>query len=88
VRAVDLGRGAVSGQESAGASSSEWTGWCDTDKDGLIMNLLAAEITARTGKIPASNYRDLTAEFGTPFLLPYRRAGDAGAEGASREAFS
>ena len=39
-----------------------WT----TDKDGLIMNLLAAEITARTGKDPAAHYRELTAEFGTP----------------------
>src|SRR5437016_7638034 len=56
------------GEESAGASflrmdGSVWT----TDKDGLIMNLLAAEITARTGKDPGEHYRDLTAEFGTPF---------------------
>jgi phosphoglucomutase len=39
-----------------------WT----TDRDGLLMNLLAAEITARTGKDPAAHYRELTAEFGTP----------------------
>ena len=39
-----------------------WT----TDKDGLIMDLLAAEITARTGKDPGQHYRELTAEFGTP----------------------
>ena len=39
-----------------------WT----TDKDGLIMDLLAAEITARTGKDPGEHYRELTAEFGTP----------------------
>ncbi len=39
-----------------------WT----TDKDGMIMNLLAAEITARTGKDPGEHYRDLTAEFGSP----------------------
>ncbi len=56
------------GEESAGASflqldGSVWT----TDKDGLIMNLLAAEITARTGKDPGEHHRDLTAEFGTPF---------------------
>jgi phosphoglucomutase len=56
------------GEESAGASflridGTVWT----TDKDGLIMNLLAAEITARTGKDPGEHYRDLTAEFGTPF---------------------
>ncbi|HUC70487.1 MAG TPA: phosphoglucomutase (alpha-D-glucose-1,6-bisphosphate-dependent) [Stellaceae bacterium] len=54
------------GEESAGASflrhdGSVWT----TDKDGLIMNLLAAEITARTGKDPGEHYRALTAEFGT-----------------------
>ena len=55
------------GEESAGASflrrdGSVWT----TDKDGPIMNLLAAEITARTGKDPGEHYRDLTAEFGSP----------------------
>jgi len=56
------------GEESAGASflrldGTVWT----TDKDGLIMALLAAEITARTGKDPGEHYRDLTAEFGTPY---------------------
>jgi phosphoglucomutase len=55
------------GEESAGASflrhdGNVWT----TDKDGLIMDLLAAEITARTGKDPGEHYRQLTAEFGTP----------------------
>ena len=40
-----------------------WT----TDKDGLIMDLLAAEITARTGKDPGEHYRELTAQFGTPY---------------------
>jgi len=55
------------GEESAGASflrhdGSVWT----TDKDGPIMDLLAAEITARTGKDPGEHYRALTAEFGTP----------------------
>jgi phosphoglucomutase len=56
------------GEESAGASflRKDGTVWT-TDKDGLIMNLLAAEITARTGKDPGEHYRDLTAEFGTPF---------------------
>jgi len=39
-----------------------WT----TDKDGPIMNLLAAEIAACTGKDPGEHYRELTAEFGTP----------------------
>jgi phosphoglucomutase len=56
------------GEESAGASflrhdGSVWT----TDKDGPIMGLLAAEITARTGKDPGEHYRELTEEFGTPF---------------------
>jgi phosphoglucomutase len=56
------------GEESAGASflridGSAWT----TDKDGPIMDLLAAEITARTGKDPGEHYRELSAEFGTPY---------------------
>ena len=55
------------GEESAGASFLRRNGqvWT-TDKDGIIMNLLAAEITARTGKDPGLHYRDLTNEFGTP----------------------
>jgi phosphoglucomutase len=55
------------GEESAGASflRRDGTVWT-TDKDGPIMNLLAAEITARTGKDPAEHYRELTAEFGNP----------------------
>ena len=56
------------GEESAGASflRHDGTVWT-TDKDGPIMDLLAAEITARTGKDPGEHYRELTAEFGTPF---------------------
>jgi len=56
------------GEESAGASflRQDGTVWT-TDKDGLIMNLLAAEITARTGKDPGEHYRALTAELGTPY---------------------
>ena len=56
------------GEESAGASflRLDGTAWT-TDKDGLILNLLAAEITARTGKNPGEHYRELTAEFGTPY---------------------
>ena len=55
------------GEESAGASflRRDGTVWT-TDKDGPIMDLLAAEITARTGKDPGEHYRELTAEFGTP----------------------
>jgi phosphoglucomutase len=56
------------GEESAGASflRRDGTAWA-TDKDGIIMNLLAAEITARTGKDPSEHYRELTAEFGVPY---------------------
>ena len=56
------------GEESAGASflRRDGTVWT-TDKDGPIMNLLAAEITAQTGKDPGEHYRELTAAFGTPF---------------------
>jgi phosphoglucomutase len=55
------------GEESAGASflRHDGTVWA-TDKDGLIMALLAAEITARTDKDPGEHYRELTAEFGAP----------------------
>jgi len=56
------------GEESAGASflrrnGSVWT----TDKDGLSLALLAAEITARTGKDPSVHYEDLAAKFGRSF---------------------
>jgi phosphoglucomutase len=55
------------GEESAGASilrmdGSVWT----TDKDGIIMCLLAAEITARSGRDPGELYQDLTGAFGAP----------------------
>ena len=55
------------GEESAGASflQRDGTVWT-TDKDGPILALLAAEITARTGKDPGEHYRGLTAEFGSP----------------------
>jgi phosphoglucomutase len=56
------------GEESAGASflrrdGSVWT----TDKDGLILGLLAAEMTARTGRDPSQLFDDLTRELGVPF---------------------
>ncbi len=55
------------GEESAGASflRRDGTVW-STDKDGPIMGLLAAEITARTGRDPSEHYVDLTARFGAP----------------------
>jgi phosphoglucomutase len=53
------------GEESAGASFLRMDGtvWT-TDKDGLIMDLLAAEITAVTGRDPGEHYRELEAQFG------------------------
>jgi len=56
------------GEESAGATFPRLDGrvWT-TDKDGLILNLLAAEITARTGRDPGERYLELTAELGTPW---------------------
>jgi phosphoglucomutase len=56
------------GEESAGASflrrdGAVWT----TDKDGPIMDLLAGEITARTGKDPGEHYREITAELGATY---------------------
>ncbi|MBV9203132.1 MAG: alpha-D-glucose phosphate-specific phosphoglucomutase [Alphaproteobacteria bacterium] len=56
------------GEESSGATflRRDGTVWT-TDKDGLVPNLLAAEITARTGKDPGVHYQELTAEFGTPY---------------------
>ena len=56
------------GEESAGASflRRDGTVWT-TDKDGPIMDLLAAEITARTGKDPGEHYRELTTEFGDSY---------------------
>jgi phosphoglucomutase len=56
------------GEESAGASflRRDGTVWA-TDKDGLIMDLLAAEITARTGKDPGEHYRAAEAELGTSY---------------------
>ncbi|HWA97282.1 MAG TPA: hypothetical protein VG713_02270, partial [Pirellulales bacterium] len=56
------------GEESAGASflRRDGTVWT-TDKDGVIMNLLAAEITARTGREPGLHFRELAERFGMPY---------------------
>jgi len=58
---------AFGGEESAGASFLDRTGhpW-STDKDGIIMDLLASEMLARTGMDPAERYRALTGRFGDP----------------------
>jgi phosphoglucomutase len=59
---------AFAGEESAGATflSMDATTW-STDKDGLIMDLLAAEILAKTGRDPSEIYHSLTERFGNPF---------------------
>jgi phosphoglucomutase len=56
------------GEESSGATflRRDGTVWT-TDKDGIVPNLLAAEITARTNKDPGEHYKQLTAEFGTVY---------------------
>jgi phosphoglucomutase len=61
------GEGAFGGEESAGASfnkrdGSVWT----TDKDGILLALLASEITAVTGRSPSQLYKGLTDQFGSP----------------------
>ena len=55
------------GEESAGATflRQDGTVWT-TDKDGFVMDLLAAEITAVTGRDPAEHYQELTTRFGEP----------------------
>ncbi len=65
VDGIVSGQLGFSGEESAGATflrrnGSVWT----TDKDGIVVNLLAAELMARTGKDPAEYYRDLERQFG------------------------
>jgi phosphoglucomutase len=64
-----LGSGAFgfAGEESAGAAfvRTDATVWT-TDKDGMILGLLAAEITARSGRDPGALYEELTREFGAP----------------------
>lgn len=71
------------GEESAGASflrkdGAVWT----TDKDGIILNLLAAEITALTGRDPGKHYKELAERFGAPV---YKRI-DAAANAAQKNA--
>ncbi|MCC7164212.1 MAG: alpha-D-glucose phosphate-specific phosphoglucomutase [Anaerolineae bacterium] len=73
------------GEESAGASFLRRNGivWT-TDKDGPLLGLLSAEITAVTGRDPGEHYRDLTARFGAPY---YTRQ-DAPANAAQKAALA
>jgi phosphoglucomutase len=74
---------AFGGEESAGASfvRRDGTAWT-TDKDGILLALLAAEITAVTGRTPSALYADLTSRFGAPV---YERV-DAAATPAQKAA--
>jgi len=67
VDGLQTGRFGFGGEESAGASFLQFNGepW-STDKDGIILNLLAAEMTAVTGKDPGELYQVLTQQFGNP----------------------
>jgi len=67
VDGLHSGTVAFGGEESAGASflRKDGTVW-STDKDGIIMCLLAAEITAKTGRDPGMHYKDLEEKFGSP----------------------
>jgi phosphoglucomutase len=67
VHGLESGALGFGGEESAGASflRRDGTVWT-TDKDGIIMGLLAAEIMARTGHDPGEIYRELTEKFGAP----------------------
>jgi phosphoglucomutase len=82
VEGLFSGEVAFGGEESAGASFLRFDGssW-STDKDGLILNLLAAEILAVTGKNPSQYYQELTEQFGSPL---YKRI-DAPATPAQKE---
>jgi phosphoglucomutase len=61
------GSGPFGGEESAGASFARFDGsvWT-TDKDGILLALLASEILARTGRSPSEHYAELTAKHGAP----------------------
>ena len=68
VEGLGSGSFGFGGEESAGAAflRKDGTVWT-TDKDGIIMDLLAAEVTASTGKDPGQHYNDLADRFGRPF---------------------
>jgi phosphoglucomutase len=85
VQGLSDGSFGFGGEESAGASflRRDGTTWT-TDKDGLLLGLLAAELTAKLGKDPSEVYGELTAKFGAPV---YARI-DAGANAAQKKVLS
>jgi len=80
-----IGSYGFGGEESAGASflRQDGTVWT-TDKDGILLNLLAAEITAKTGRDPGQHYQELETRFGSPI---YERM-DAPASPAQQKVLS
>jgi len=85
VDGLATGTMAFAGEESAGACFLRRDGqsWC-TDKDGFIMALLAAEITAVTGRDPGEHYQELTGKYGAPV---YQRL-DVAANDAQKKVLS
>lgn len=85
VEGLQTGTIGFGGEESAGASFLRFGGsaW-STDKDGIILGLLAAEILAQTGKSPSQHYKDLEAKFGSS---AYNRV-DAEANSAQKKVLS
>ena len=85
VDGLSTGAMAFGGEESAGACFLRRDGqtWC-TDKDGFIMALLAAEVTAVTGRDPGEHYQTLTSQYGAPI---YQRL-DASANDAQKQVLS
>ena len=77
------------GEESAGASflRKDGTVWT-TDKDGILLDLLACEIRAVTGKDPGELYRELEARFGSPVYERIDAPATPRAEGRAREALA
>ncbi|MCP4588154.1 phosphoglucomutase (alpha-D-glucose-1,6-bisphosphate-dependent) [Pseudoalteromonas sp.] len=78
VEGLSKGTLAFGGEESAGASFLRFDGtvW-NTDKDGFILGLLAAEILAVTGKTPSQLYKELEQEFGAPIYKRIDAPADA-----------
>jgi phosphoglucomutase len=73
------------GEESAGASflTSDGRTWT-TDKDGILLDLLASEILAVTGTTPSQHYAALGRRVRADLVRPGRRPGEPGAEGEAR----
>ena len=80
-------RSASAARRAPAPASCAWTAraWT-TDKDGILLDLLAAEITAVTGKDPGQHFAELAARFGTPYYTRIDAPATSRAEGGAREA--